>query len=526
MIDVRCETTVSGTQPSSPPLPTRWLFRITIAMAICCRLADGALQAQPPADPAALRARLDSILTGHGVKGAVLGAQVIELPSGRVLYEAGAERALIPASNAKLIVIAAAFDLLSPDYEFKTTLALRGDDLVLIGGGDPALGDPRLCQSRGEQTTSVFHRWAEALQRAGVQRVSGRLLVDDSIFEKRFVHPTWPPNQYQEWYEAPIGGLNFADNCVEVFVSPGQRGGAAVARLSPANTFMRVANQTRSNGKHAPSIRRAAGSESITVSGSVARESMVGEIAVTDPGMFTAACLKTVLAAKGIEIRGGIERATLRTGAGDLPADLRIIAVEKTRLIDAARRAGKDSLGMMAEGLLKILGAERGGGGTWNAGAAVVSGFMAKCGVTPGQFQFADGSGLSRDNRLSAAATTAVLRHMFTHPSAREFREVLAVCGVDGTLKRRMRDISGMVVGKTGYIDRVRTLSGYAQTRTGARLAFAIFYNDAANTSVLSGVQDNACRAMVNWGAEPSRGAGRAASVGAPKKAAARRRRG
>jgi len=501
-----------------------WLRRVAAACLLTAIFATP-LRAQTPPDVEALRKKLDTILTGHGVKGAALGAHVIELPSGRVLYAKGSEKPMIPASNAKLVVIAAAYDALGKDFRFETVLGLRGDDLVVIGGGDPTLGDPKLARARGESTTALFHRWAAALKSAGVTSISGRLLVDDSIFEKRWVHPTWPPGQYQEWYEAPIGGLNFADNCVEVNVAPTQGGAPASVRLSPPNTLMRIVNQTRSNGKQGPSMRRTPNSETITVSGPVARDVLLGEVTVTDPGLFFASAMRTALAARGIRIRGETQRAVLRGAGGALPADLRVVARERTLLADATLRAGRDSLGMMAEGLIKTLGAQQSGTGTWSAGAEAVGRFLVKCGVMQGQYQFADGSGLSRSNRLSAEAATGVLRHMFAHPAAEAFRACLAVSGGEGTLKRRMRDVTGRVIAKTGYIDGVRTLAGYVQTRGGTWLAFAFYYNDASNTSVLSGVQDNACRALVNWG-ERSGGGGSVAESAPRGAGRGRARRG
>lgn len=452
--------------------------------------------ATTPAIDAALETALNGVLNSHGVKGAVVGARVIELPAGRVVYEKESARPMIPASNAKLVVMAAAIDQLGADYRFETVLALRGRDLVVVGGGDPAFGDPKLAAARGESITAVFARWADALRQTGITRVTGRLVIDDSIFDDQFVHPSWPRDQHQAWYEAPIGGLNLADNCVTVSAAPGAKGSVELS-MSPGNTAMRLVNECRMGKEHRPVVHRAFGADAISVRGTITRKAALAEITVPDPGLYFAAALRTSLAARDIAIDGPIVRERVRLADGGLPADLRIIARERTPLKDVLARTGKNSLGMMAEGLIKTLGARRAGVGSWKNGGEAVRAFVESCGVSSSEISLADGSGLSRDNRLSAAAATTVLRHMFEHPGRDVLMAALAHSGVDGTMDRRLRDLPGRVLCKTGYIAGVRTLAGYAKGDNGAWYAFAFFYNNATSITPLTAAQDKACRILV-----------------------------
>lgn len=465
--------------------------------------------AATPAIDAVLDAALNSALNSHGVKGALLGAHVVELSSGRVVYDHDSARPMIPASNAKLVVMAAAIDQLGADYRFETLVALRGRDLVVIGGGDPAFGDPKLAAARGESITAAFARWAESLKAAGVTRITGRLVFDDSIFDNEFIHPTWPRDQHQAWYEAPIGGLNLADNCVTVSAAPGAKGSVTLS-MSPGNTALKLVNECRIGKEHRPVVYRAFGADAISVRGTINRKAALAEITVPDPGLYFAAALRTSLAARDIAIDGPIVRERVKGADGGLPADLRIIARERTPLKDVLARTGKNSLGMMAEGLIKTLGARRAAVGTWKSGAEAVRAFVESCGVSSSEIALADGSGLSRENRLSAAAATSVLRHMYAHPQREIFMAALARSGVDGTMDRRLRDLPGRVLCKTGYISGVRTLAGYAKGDGGEWYAFAFFYNNAASTAPLTASQDKACRILVQ---------GPAASVGDVKSA-------
>ena len=240
--------------------------------------------AEPDSSDSLLRTRLDQILTGHKQPKVQLGARVIELPSGRIVYDRDGHRPMMPASNMKLVVMAAAIDQLGKDYEFKTVLAIRGKDLVIIGGGDPTFGDERLAEQRRESITAVFHEWARNLKTAGVKRVSGNIVIDDSVFEKQFVHPRWPADQIQNWYEACIGGLNFNANCTTVRVRPTSSGKAAEVSLVPGNDGLQIINKTVTGAKQSASVTRQKDG-ALVVSGTSAKEVLLGPVTVPDPGM-------------------------------------------------------------------------------------------------------------------------------------------------------------------------------------------------------------------------------------------------
>lgn len=486
-------------------------------LAACFALACSPL-ARADEPPDSFPKTLDSILMGHGVKNVVMGAHVVELSTGRTLYAHDAEKPMLPASNAKLVIMAATIDRLGPEHQFETLLARCGDDLIVIGGGDPSFGDPKLAESRRQSVTSVFRKWSADLKAAGITHIRGRLVFDDSIFDSSFIHPNWPVDQRQSWYEAPIGGLNLADNCVVVSASPGQPGQPAKLSMTPGNTALTLVNRTTTESSTRPTAQRT-GSQ-IIVSGPVSRPCTVAEITVPDPGKYFAAALRTTLAANGISIDGEIARQRVRTADGGLAADVKTIARHRVSMADALGRAGKNSLGMMAEGLIKTLGAAENGTGTWTSGAAVVEHFVHSCGGSQGQFHFDDGSGLSRENRLSPATMTIVLKHMFNARGRDLLMASLSHAGVDGTLEKRMREVKGRVIGKTGYIGGVRTLAGYIHTQDDRWLAFAFFYNNATATQPLTHAQDEACRYLVT-GAAP-----RSAVTSQSAKSAAQPRRG
>lgn len=467
----------------------------------------------PTNEGRALAVRLDQILNGHNDPKAKLAARVVDLTTGEVLFEHAAETPLIPASNMKLMVITAAVDAFGPDHKLKTVLSIRGRDLVVVGGGDPAFGDEKLCASRGEPITAVFRAWAEKLAAAGVKQVSGDLVIDDSLFDATYVHSNWPADQFQAWYEAPIGALNFNANCADVTLSPAAPGKPAVARLVPGNVLLQLVNQTTSGGKHGPSLRRKRGTDSLVVAGPVAKNCKLGPVTVRDPGLYFGHVFKTVLASKGIRVAGKVVRESVKAGPDGVPDGGHVVAVHAAPITDATIRAGRDSLGMMAEGLLKLLGSHESGRGTWATGRAAMAKFFARAGVSEGQFVVDDGSGLSRANRLSVKAVTQVLAYAHKLPGGKfqAIRDSLARPGREGTLKRRMRDapVRDRVHAKTGYINGVRTLAGFVEASNGHMLAFAFFYNGTGKTRPLATLQDKACAAMAAWPGSPASAAAR-----------------
>jgi D-alanyl-D-alanine carboxypeptidase/D-alanyl-D-alanine-endopeptidase (penicillin-binding protein 4) len=181
--------------------------------------------------PAAVRADLAAdvqrILQDKAVKGDRVGVEIIRLSSGTdhaaPVCQINASAPLVPASNLKLVTTAAALELLGKDFRFQTVLALRGQDLALIGDGDPSLGDAELLRKSGWDVQTVFKNWAQVLRKRGITTV-GDIYVDDSVFDEVFVHPNWPVEQQHKRYVAQVAGVNLNANCVDFYLKTGAFG--------------------------------------------------------------------------------------------------------------------------------------------------------------------------------------------------------------------------------------------------------------------------------------------------------------
>ncbi|MDQ3440728.1 MAG: D-alanyl-D-alanine carboxypeptidase/D-alanyl-D-alanine-endopeptidase, partial [Planctomycetota bacterium] len=422
-----------------------------------------------------LKARLDEILhrrddADGNVK---FAARIIELDTGRELYANLPDEPFLPASNGKLPVSAAALDTFGASRTFDTHLALSGDDLWLIGTGDPAIGDPAIEKKRGRLPTSVLDDWATTLMKRGVTQIKGNLYFYDGALDDVRFNPTWSKGFHGDWYAAPVSGLNFNDDCIDVTIYPTTEGQPVAYTLMPPVKDVKIISHCLSAaGTEEPSISRDAESNTYTISGNCSKQTTLKSKSAIDPGPFFADALRMRLELRGITIGGETKRATRPAGASVIPAGAEIVATHKSTMPDVMWRINKSSQNMFADAMFKLMG-----NGTWEGGGDAVHAFLKKAGIDDAHYKAVDGSGLSRENRVTARLMTDLLAYMAKHPEADVFRESLSAAGVDGTIRNRMHDLKGRVQAKTGYIGGVRALSGYVQKSDDKWLAFSIIFN-------------------------------------------------
>src|SRR4051812_12215933 len=167
-----------------------------------------------PAGLADLQKDIQTVLADDLLKSASVGIAIASMPEGRELYRHNEHQLLMPASNMKILTTSAALNLLGADFKFRTMLVQRGDDLVLIGDGDPAFGDAELLKKSGLSATNVFEQWATQLRGKSFRHV----LVDDSIFEPSAMHPHWDARQFQNKFSAEVSGMTFNVGSVDLAV--------------------------------------------------------------------------------------------------------------------------------------------------------------------------------------------------------------------------------------------------------------------------------------------------------------------
>jgi serine-type D-Ala-D-Ala carboxypeptidase/endopeptidase (penicillin-binding protein 4) len=448
-----------------------------------------------------LQSVLGEVLHRHDDSGAIIAARVIELKTGRELYAERIDEPFIPASNMKVPVSATLIDTFGADHTFETYLAIDGDDLWIIGTGDPGIGDPRIAREQKRTPTSVFDDWAEALKKRGITEIKGDLYYYDGALDNQLVHPLWRRGFLTDWYAAPVSGLNFNDNCIDVTVHPTEPGQPVRVEVMPPTQHMVIVNECVTGEEHKPTITRERASDVFTISGTAAKRAELSSKPVTDPGAFFADALRTHLDAAGIRIAGETKRADKPLDGKLEPGKDQLVAVHETAMNDVLRRINKNSQNMFAEAAAKLAGQEyarrqgREIAGSWMAGAEAV-----RNGIDHSGLHVTDGSGLERSNRVTSRLMTDLLVVMWKHPHGKMWRESLTISGRDGTIGSRLKDIEGRVYAKTGFIGGVRSLSGYVHTRDGQWLVFSFIFNRIpGDVKPFEAVQDDACRVLYEW---------------------------
>jgi len=400
----------------------------------------------------------------------------VRLADGQVIASRRARRPMMPASVQKLCTSAVALDVLGETFAFRTRLAVHDDDVFVIGDGDPTLGDPHLAARDGGTIYDTLDRWARALRDRGLTRIDGHLVLDDDIFQERR-HADWPEAQRRRWYCAPVSGLNFNDNCLHVRIELAD--GAPVVAISPASRRLHVVNRLRRGSRQLWRVAYDAAGRTVTVSGTVkAPTAEPFPVAVDEPSLLLGRVFADRLARAGIAGTPPMVRAQVAKADRTLPEMLTVVDEQVTPLSTVLRRANKRSLNLAAECLLLRAAVERTGRGTFEAAAELARTVLVKrYGVAPDQIAVADGSGMSRTNRLSAEAAATILRRLAAeHPA---FLDSLPIAGVDGTLRKRLTDHQGRVRAKTGTLAGVVTLAGYILDADGTpAVAMAVFCND------------------------------------------------
>jgi D-alanyl-D-alanine carboxypeptidase/D-alanyl-D-alanine-endopeptidase (penicillin-binding protein 4) len=243
-----------------------------------------------------------------------------------------------------------------------------------------------------------------------------------------------------------------------------------------------------------------------TLAGGASEKKTLGSKCVPDPGAFFADAMRTHFQEVGIKIDGPTERAERPLGGKLVPPAEKVVVVERSPMPQVLNRLNKDSQNLFAEAFSKALGRQweldhgRDEPGSWESGSDAVHAFLKKNHIDDSKVVLVDGSGLSRQDRITARAISDLLIAMHKHPYAETFKASLPVGGVDGTIGKRMKDIPGKIHAKTGYIGGVRSLSGYAEAANGHTLVFTFLYNQIpGSVSPFEALQDDGCRLLAAY---------------------------
>jgi D-alanyl-D-alanine carboxypeptidase/D-alanyl-D-alanine-endopeptidase (penicillin-binding protein 4) len=452
---------------------------------------------------------LEIVRNSPSLSHAHVGWKFMEADSGKVLSDHESASFFTPASNTKLYTTAAALVRLGVTYQFKTVVKtmgrIEGDgtltgDLIFVGGGDPNLSGrtvPYTVEKRDEDPLAAVKRLADQIQSRGIRQVQGDVIGDDTRYPFDPYPDGWTIDDATWYYGAPVSALAVNDSSVQVAVLPTQPGEPADVYLNPEFGYFVVMNHVITDESAAAhvDISRPPGSNELILSGTIGRTAPKVEeyIAVPDPALFAAEALKAQLEERGISVRGEARAAHRNLSSVANPVqEARVVStpegtvlasLDSAPLYQIVQVINKVSQNLHAEILLREMALATHGVGTLAAALDERTKFLAEAGVDTTLFDFADGSGLARQDLTTPASTVQLLRYMWQRPERDSWLASLPVGGVDGSLRRRFKNVPGAerIHAKTGSLAHVSTLSGYLQTKSGTWIIFSLMINGEVN---------------------------------------------
>lgn len=414
------EPTASG--PTPPEQTTARPAPLTSppTVAATAQLPDSRADLTPPLRE--LQGRIDGVLEdlGPSLAGANVSVAVRD-DQGRRIYDRGPQQRLMPASTMKSVTAAAVLSTLGPDHRFTTSVATTGEvvdgvvkgDLVIRGGGDPVLTteDYRRHVYPSRPSTSI-EDLADAVVAEGITTVTGRVVADGSGWSNADVAAGWRRSYLDDQNARHITRLTVdAGLTVDVDVPPDE----------PVQVELHAA---------------------------------------ADPVSTTASAFAARLAERGIAVRGGT--ATTRL---PMATDEPLAAVESPPVSELLAFTMQRSDNHLADTLLLAASHAATGDGSWAAANRTAAAVLDSLGVPSDGLQVADGSGLSRLDRVSAAQLADLDVAMMAGPHAGIWEASMAVSGQTGTLRRRLvgTPADGRFVGKTGTLDDVKAVVGHVR---------------------------------------------------------------
>jgi D-alanyl-D-alanine carboxypeptidase/D-alanyl-D-alanine-endopeptidase (penicillin-binding protein 4) len=478
----------------------RYRRAIAIYLLLCFSFAAAIAQQPKPATApktlAELQTRISEILAKPDLSPALVGIKVVSLDTGRVLFEEHADKLLRPASNMKLYTVAAALDRLSPDYRFVTSVyapsppnasgVIHGN-LTIYGRGDPSIA----ARFNNGDYFKAIDDLAGRIVAAGVKRVEGDLVGDESYFVGPKFGSGWNWEDLTWYYGAEVTPLTANDNALDIFVKPGPAvGQPALITTGPPDPLLKIVNNVTTSAKTTKrvlSIERGLNENTITITGSIPLEDRgyIGGIGISHPALLFVYMLRSSLAQKGVVITGASR--TSNTAAAN---QNEIATLQSPPFSVIAAQTLKPSQNLYTELILRTLGKvvppqpsatpSNLPQTSETLGLEAVKSFLKTVGMRPEALVLDDGSGLSRNDMITAEASVQLLTFMSKHRYATVFRDALPIAGVDGTLRNRFKatPAENNLRAKTGSLSSAASLGGYMTTAAGEKLAFSIMVNN------------------------------------------------
>lgn len=447
-----------------------------------------------------LESKVDQVSNSEGMDHASLAVAVYDTKTNKMVFGHQPDLLMTPASTQKIVCTGAALGILGEDFRFETILEMDGQvsedgtldgNLYIRGGGDPTLGYERFQGGIGRAAQLAI--WTEAVKAAGISRVNGCIVGDDSFFDTQSVPSKWVWEDMGNYYGAGASALNFHENQYNIQFKTGLKEGASteIIRVNPPMSQITFLNEVKTgavgSGDQAY-VFAAPYSTYATVRGTVppGGKEFTIKAAVPDPSLFAASQLEKALEKAGVSVDQSSTTARLISIEGETqftPKEERNFLHQQSSvpLSEIVFWANKKSINLYCETMLKMIGWKVYDKANTTYGLKAVKDYWASRGINLNAFNLQDGSGLSPVNGASTRNFCKVLSAIKKEDYYNSFYESLSVAGDPndkGSMRGMLRNTPAELNlrAKSGYIGGVRSYSGYVNTAKGD-LAFSVIVN-------------------------------------------------
>lgn len=433
---------------------------------------------------AQLQDELTSFVQNSANESATISFALLDLESDELLHSYDGEKRLITASTMKLWSTAYALEVLGADFRPLTKLFIDGEldsagvlhgNLIVQGGGDPGLGSRYFGK---EEDVSFLRSWSKVLIEKGITKIDGVLHIDGAALPYNNMVDGWTWGDIGNYYGAQASGLMLCDNTQFLHFRTGTPGSnTKLTRFFPPMENFVFENQIMSENHRsdrsmiygAPFQNYRYGSGSLPSN----RADYTVKGSLPDPEVSLGILFIEELQKQGIEIDG---YSTQRLKPTPYLANQQIHAERGPSIIDIARLTNEKSINIFAEQLVAL---------AWlNSGKKSQDIYEEYRKFWTARLQGApavlnDGSGLARTNGVSALQFCKMLKYVHTQEYAEDFKSTLPIAGVSGTVKSLCAGGpgSGKIQCKSGTMSGIKSFAGYATSKSGRKLAFAIIVN-------------------------------------------------
>jgi len=456
-------------------------------------------------------AQMDDIFNDPNFSNAEWGVLIQSLETGEYFYKRNEDKLMMPASNIKLFTTAAGLILLGSDYKFSTNIYMNGKldgsvlrgDLVIQGRGDPTISG----RYYNDDMFKIYNDWADSLVRLGVDEITGNIIGDDNAFDEVGLGTGWSWDYESEWFSAPSSAISFNDNCVNIAVYVNKETKQPQVSIQPFTKYIIILNKVSTvpnDSVTSINVYRDMGTNIVTVYGTIKENSdTVNTFAtVNNPTQYAMVVLKDVLRKKGIIIDGYPIDVDDISQPLDYTKMTKLFTQYSPPLKEIIKVINKNSQNFFAEQLLKTMGLEIKNFGSASKGIEAESKIFREMGINTEGMSIVDGSGLSRLDLCTPRQIVTLLNYMYKSKYFIPFYNSLPIAGVDGTLGTRMQNTKaqGNIRAKTGFLEGVRSLSGYAFTGDHEPVAFSIIVNNFnVPIKLAENIQDLVCLRLANF---------------------------